>query len=364
MPQFEEVRNGYTNLWDKAKVNPARKDELLALWRRMKVNRPAYIELGDALGGIPWWFIAFLHYRESNLDFSKHLHNGDPLSARTVREPPGRPAVGKPPFNFYDSAIDALRLKRFDEVIDWSIPHALFLAEKYNGFGYYSTGINSPYVWSGTDLYSSGKFYEDHKFSPNVVDKQLGLAGVLKIARSIGELDLTPPQENPMSEIKAALTPFVALGPTLLTALAGPTAGLVIKALSQTLPGEVSQDEKGVAKALQDAPFSDLVSAITSAEKLLKSVLQTEQPLPAPPPPPAPISNVDTMFGGKFLSGWKTIIGIVGMVAVYILGKQAILPELLTPSLLDSMWAFFGGLTGLGVLAKFERGDINKFLGR
>ena len=65
-----------------------------------------------------------------------HLHNGDPLQARTVHVPSGRPVVGSPPFTWRQSALDALTLKGFHEVGDWSVPHMLYLLEKYNGTAY------------------------------------------------------------------------------------------------------------------------------------------------------------------------------------------------------------------------------------
>ena len=37
----------------------------------------------------------------------------------------------------------------------------------------------SPYVWAGTDQYRSGKFVRDGVYDPNVVDSQLGCAGLL-----------------------------------------------------------------------------------------------------------------------------------------------------------------------------------------
>jgi lysozyme family protein len=55
----------------------------------------------------------------------------------------------------------------------------LTLLERYNGLGYAIRGVPSPYVWSGTDQYKSGKYIADHVYDPNAVDKQLGCAGLL-----------------------------------------------------------------------------------------------------------------------------------------------------------------------------------------
>lgn len=62
---------------------------------------------------------------------------------------------------------------------DWSIGGLLTLLERYNGVGYVNRGLPSPYIWSGTDQYSKGKYVQDGVFDPNEVDKQLGCAGLI-----------------------------------------------------------------------------------------------------------------------------------------------------------------------------------------
>jgi lysozyme family protein len=82
------------------------------------------------------------------------------------------------------SALDALRLKKLDQVTDWSVPHMLFLLEGYNGFGYRRRGVPTPYLWSFSNLYESGKFVLDGKFDPRAVSKQCGAALMLKAVLS------------------------------------------------------------------------------------------------------------------------------------------------------------------------------------
>ncbi len=130
---------------------------------------------------VPWYVVGVIHYRESSLSFKCHLHNGDPLTARTIHVPKGRPIKGSPPFTWEESAIDALKLKNWHKVTDWSIPNALSLIEKYNGLGYKNKGLPSPYIWSWSDKYKSGKYVADGEFDPNVVDKQCGTAVLLKL---------------------------------------------------------------------------------------------------------------------------------------------------------------------------------------
>lgn len=132
---------------------------------------------------VPWYFIGVTHYRESDCDFTTHPHNGDSLRHRTVNVPAGRP-LGNPPFTWEDSAKDCyFTLKHLDKVTDWSIPSFLAHLEAFNGLGYlqYHSTVNSPYLWSGTSNYTSGKYASDGKFDPNLVDKQMGGAPILSL---------------------------------------------------------------------------------------------------------------------------------------------------------------------------------------
>jgi lysozyme family protein len=132
-----------------------------------------YRAVGRPLG-IPWYFVGAVHSLESGLKFTGHLHNGDPLTARTVQIPAGRPKSGAPPFSWEDSAVDALRLQRLHQWTDWSIPGLLFKLESYNGFGYRKRQLASPYLWSFSTHYEKGKFVADGTFSPGAVSRQCG----------------------------------------------------------------------------------------------------------------------------------------------------------------------------------------------
>lgn len=48
-------------------------------------------------------------------------------------------------------------------------------AEAYNGLGYYNKGRVSAYVYSGTNVYKSGKYVDDGVYDPKVKDKQPGV---------------------------------------------------------------------------------------------------------------------------------------------------------------------------------------------
>lgn len=169
----------YEFLFNTCIIQEDKFDEIDEIITRMLVNKASYDNVSAKLN-IPWHFIAVIHCMEGSLSFKKHLHNGDPLSAPTVQVPKGRPVVGTAPFSWEESAADALTLEGFTTVTDWTIPGMLFLLERYNGMGYRKRGINSPYLWSYSNHYTSGKFTADGVFDPNAVSKQMGAAVILR----------------------------------------------------------------------------------------------------------------------------------------------------------------------------------------
>lgn len=150
---------------------------------------------------VPSYVIGCIHMMESGFNFKTHLHNGDPLTARTVNRPFGRPKNGEPPFDWHDSAIDAIsdfclrvNFKSLPPHL-WSLARCLTFLEKYNGLQYRKMyqeglleawpqdllGVPSPYLWSGTQWYKKGKFSADGVYDKNLVSKQIGCVPVLKM---------------------------------------------------------------------------------------------------------------------------------------------------------------------------------------
>lgn len=187
--QFESVQRGYANLWTRAEIRPERAAQVDAIAEKIAANKERYDAVAAAMG-CPWWFVGCLHSLEASLRFDKHLHNGDPLSARTVHVPANRPKAGKPPFTWEASAIDALTIKNLAAVERWGIARALYEMERYNGFGYFAHQINSPYLWSFTTLYESGKYVADGKWSATAVSKQCGGAAIVKAMVAAGTIKL------------------------------------------------------------------------------------------------------------------------------------------------------------------------------
>ena len=129
---------------------------------------------------VPWAFIGIVHGLEASFRFTGHLHNGDPLAARTVNVPAGRPPVWNPPNDWDSSAIDALEFEKFTGLSDWSLPRMLYRWERYNGFGSRRQKINTPYLWSFSNHYAKGKYVRDHVWNPDAVSKQCGAAVMLR----------------------------------------------------------------------------------------------------------------------------------------------------------------------------------------
>ncbi len=174
-------RRRYELLYESCLCRPKRKARVGALVKRITANRARYQKVGKAVG-IPWYVVGIIHSLEASGDFTRHLHNGDPLTARTVHVPAGRPKTGKPPFTWEQSAIDALRGRGLGAWTDWTVPGTLYQLEAYNGFGYrdHHPNVPSPYLWSFSNHYTRGKYVADGRFSPAAVSQQVGAALLLK----------------------------------------------------------------------------------------------------------------------------------------------------------------------------------------
>lgn len=183
-----QLRSEYQRLFDTCIINPDKYAEVNAVIKKITSNASRYSTVSN-VSQVPWFFIGILHAMESGNNFKTHLYNGDPLTARTVHVPAGRPVDGTPPFTWEFSAIDALHYDAFDSWSDWSIPGMLYKMEAYNGFGYRSKGIYSPYLWAYSNHYTKGKFMEDGKYSPTAVSRQCGGGTLL---RRMVEIQLVP----------------------------------------------------------------------------------------------------------------------------------------------------------------------------
>lgn len=152
----------------------------------------AAYKLVSRQAAVPWWCIGALHSLEAGFNFRCHLHNGDPLSARTVRVPVGRPvappATGILPYTWIESAVDALSTAWRPVGKVWNVTTSLAFMERYNGLGYREMGVPSPYLWSFTDQYTSGLFTRDGKYDPLRTSASVGAAAIFKLLEVRGSL--------------------------------------------------------------------------------------------------------------------------------------------------------------------------------
>lgn len=220
------LRADYQLLFDTCQIRIDKRSEVQGIADRIIGSRTRYEDVGSKLI-VPWYVIGIIHNMEGSLNFNTHLHNGDPLTARTVQVPRGQPKTGNPPFTWEASAIDALTLQGYEKWKDWSIPGTLFKWESYNGWGYrdHHPDVKSPYLWSYTNHHERGKYVKDGIWDPNAISKQAGAACLLRRLAELGGLD----------EIKFDVT-----DPDLAESLANAETGALRYEPNSVTPGGVA----------------------------------------------------------------------------------------------------------------------------
>lgn len=182
-PKLDDIRGDYVKLFTTCKINDSSRSLVSWYTNQLKneSNRQRYAEVANAVCA-PWYFIAIIHAMEASFNFRAHLHNGDPLSRKTVQVPANRPPVWNPPSDWASSAVDAIKYDGFADQSDWSLAATLYRWEGYNGWRSRTMyKINTPYLWSFSNHYTKGKFVADNVWDPSAVSKQCGAAVMLKV---------------------------------------------------------------------------------------------------------------------------------------------------------------------------------------
>ncbi|MES2442620.1 MAG: hypothetical protein V4574_07295 [Pseudomonadota bacterium] len=195
----DALRAEYNQLFQSCVVRQEHQGEIEAAVNKMIAGKARY-QAFAATVKVPWTLIAVIHHLEGGQSFAKHLHNGDPLAAKTVQVPKNRPP-GNPPWTWEESAADALTIEGYTKWTDWSVAGTLFKLEAYNGTGYrlYHPSVLSPYLWSYTNHYTMGKYKADGVWSPTLVSKQIGTAALLRRLAERGEIAFADqPAPGPM----------------------------------------------------------------------------------------------------------------------------------------------------------------------
>lgn len=198
---------------------PAYRAEMIKKWYAAKLNGKSSVESDayqvlkfktiydpvQAATNVPWWLVGCFDCREESFRHDRNLCNGDPLSQPTTHVPKG---IG--PFaTWSEGAIYAMQYDHLAgqtlDLIGWLIE-----AERYNGEGYHnhvnpaapSMPEPSPYLWSGTSIYTKGKYAADGLWNPNLADQQSGVCAIVKVLLSLqtdlgvtisGDFPLTAP---------------------------------------------------------------------------------------------------------------------------------------------------------------------------
>lgn len=128
---------------------------------------------------VPWYVIAVTKEMEAGIDkdFRLSIAQGDPWNEISKNVPRGRG-----PFDgWYPAADDALINCAPYMALwkNWTVGGTLTILMKYNGIGYFLMGVPSPYLFSGTTVYSKGKYIRDNVYDPNAVSAQVGVAALL-----------------------------------------------------------------------------------------------------------------------------------------------------------------------------------------
>lgn len=178
------------SMWQKCQIKPARLTEMKHLADIIASYRAQFYDPVEKATGVPWYVVGAIDCREEDFKHGSYLGNGDPLYRVTTHVPRGR----GPFSSWFAGAIDAFHLDGMDHLPaggHWDIVTALIKCEGYNGLGYASKGLPSPYVWGGTNIQQAGKYTSDGHFSAATWDTQPGTAAMWLALKQFHGIDLS-----------------------------------------------------------------------------------------------------------------------------------------------------------------------------
>ena len=177
-PNFDELASVMALDSETFKIN-----ELTKVCNKIMAGKPRYQVIEKATG-VPWHFIGCIHFMEASLRFEACLHNGEPWNKKTTIVPKGR----GPWTSFEEAAIDALKYDKLSDKPEgyWTMSRILAFAESYNGTGYRSKGILSPYVFAYTNLSDEmGKYVADHVYDPKAAHNRPSVGAILLMLKQM-----------------------------------------------------------------------------------------------------------------------------------------------------------------------------------
>ena len=155
---------------------PEWKDRISQAVQRVLVNKDAYLAASKRTNGIAWGFFACTHWLEASCNPGCQILNGQSWKQVTTLEPKGR----GPWDSWEDAALDGIAYQKVTPEETSTLQKLLRRLEQWNGFGYRNLGVDSPYLWSGTNHgVGVGKYVRDGVYDRNAVSAQVGCAPIL-----------------------------------------------------------------------------------------------------------------------------------------------------------------------------------------
>lgn len=166
----------YADDWQRMTILPEHLNEIEHYAAAVALPNKARYQAAVAGTKAPWFFVAVVHMRESGGNFSRNIHNGQPLGQVTTIEP-----LNRGPFDSFEASVaDWIKLKGLDKIVAWVIERFAYQSELNNGMGYRNRGVPSAYLWSFSNIYRGGKYISDHVWSATAMDSQCGTMPLLK----------------------------------------------------------------------------------------------------------------------------------------------------------------------------------------
>lgn len=146
--------------------------------------------------GVPQKDASASFEREASSNFRDSPAQGDPIDEVSRNVPRG---LG-PYATWVAAQVKAYQIDGLDKIglQNWTWARSCYEWELFNGFGYRSHGIHSPYLWAGSNIYTRGKYVADGVWSSSAIDAQLGVIPMMyRIAQLRPDLALPFPFPAP-----------------------------------------------------------------------------------------------------------------------------------------------------------------------
>ena len=300
-PSFSERKEEYQRLFDSLAMRKEKFDEIDNDINKILSHRRVYEAVGEPLG-VPWFVVGLIHCMEGSGNLARRLQDGARLQESD-----------DPELTWKESSTRTLISQGFDKWRDWSIPGLFYKIEQYNGWGYYFRQVNSAYLWSFSNHYTSGKYVKDKVWSAAAVSQQAGAAVIMRRLLDRGLVSLQPGAATPQ--------PPGPEGP------APPPATYLIQE-GDTLWAIARRFRVSLDKLIRGNPQISDPDLIHPGDRITipgEEALPAEEPPVTPPGPPPALTQIYTVRPGDTL---KSIAADFATTAAHLL---EINPQIISP---------------------------------